>query len=151
MPHFAQHVPHHQQSADLCPQCRQPCAVLVNGLHCERCTAGSRLCKREGCSNPRFYDPLLGEFKYCSPQCRNEGYLPRYTRKLKDSLEQSKGRGTVEGSSRSTSSRTLRRSRSHGSIASLSLSASVHPHALQTQYMHSPQTHRKLAHHVHFN
>ena len=136
----AQHIYHHEQAADLCPQCRQPCAVLVSGLHCERCTAGSRPCERKGCSNPRFYDPVLGEFKYCSPQCRNKHYLPWYTRKLKESLEQSKGRCAVEGSSRSTSSPTLRRSSSHGSIASLSFS---HPHAPQTQYMYSPQTHRR--------
>ena len=41
-------------------QCRHPCTVLADGLQCERCTAGSRVCKREGCSSPRFFDPELG-------------------------------------------------------------------------------------------
>ena len=56
-------------------QCRHPCTVLADGLQCERCIAGSQACKREGCSSPKFFDPELGEFKYCSPQCRNENYL----------------------------------------------------------------------------
>ena len=85
-------------------QCRYPCTVLADGLQCERCTAGSWVCKREGCSSPKFFDPELGEF--CSPQCRNEHYLPQHACKLKDSLEQSKGRCTMDASSGSASSPT---------------------------------------------
>ena len=138
-----QHGHHFRQSTDICPQCRQPCAVLLNGLRCERCTAGSRVCRREGCSSPRFFDPELGEFKYCSPQCRNEHYLPRHTLKLKNSLEQSKGRCTVDASSESTSSPTLQRSNSHSNIVTLALPTSIPSCTPQSHYMHFPQTHRR--------
>ena len=138
-----QHGHHIRQLTDICPQCRQPCAVLLNGARCERCTAGSRVCKREGCSSPRFFDPELGEFKYCSPQCRNEDYLPRHARKLKNSLEQSKGKCTVDTSSESTSSPTLGRSNSHGNIATLAPPTSMHPYIYQSHCIYSPQTHRR--------
>ena len=138
-----QHGRHIQQSTDICSRCRQPCAVLLNGLRCERCTEGSQACRREGCSSPRFFDPDLGEFKYCSPQCRNEDYLTRHAQKLKESLEQSKGRCTVDAFSGSTSSPTLRRSNSHSNIVTLALSTSIPSHTPPSHYMYSQQTHRQ--------
>ena len=138
-----QHGHHVRQLTDICPQCRQPCTVLLNGSRCERCTAGSRVCKREGCSSPRFFDPELGKFKYCSPQCRNEDYLPRHARELKDSLEQSKGKCTVDTSSGSASSPTLGRSNSHGNIATLTPPTSLHPYIYQSHCIYSSQTHRR--------
>ena len=88
-------------------------------------SGGTRTYKREGCPSPRYYDPELGVFKYCSPQCRNEHYLPRYDRKVKDSLGQSKERDLVDDPLESSSSSTLRRSSSLSSILSFTLPASA--------------------------
>ena len=132
---------HHAQTATICQQCRKPCASLVNGSRCERC---AQPCRRKGCPSPRYYDPELGVFKYCSPQCRNEHYLPWYDRKVKVSLGQSKESDLFDDPLESSSSSTLRQSSSLNSIASLTLDTSTHSYSPQTPYMYSPQPRRRL-------
>lgn len=44
----------------------------------------------EGCSQPAFYDPVLGYFDYCSPPCRDNHLLESNRKKLKEDIEQQK-------------------------------------------------------------
>lgn len=39
-------------------------------------------CKASDCNETVFSDPILGEFNYCSPQCRDQHALPEYNQKL---------------------------------------------------------------------
>ena len=45
--------------------------------------ASPHTCEAVGCYKPVHYDPTLGYFSYCSPQCRDEHLLPDYNKKLK--------------------------------------------------------------------
>ena len=45
------------------------------------------ICQATGCRNPVYCDPLLGQFIYCSPKCRDEHLLPSYNKKLKEDID----------------------------------------------------------------
>ncbi len=44
-------------------------------------------CSAPDCSKPCYYDPSVGEFKYCSPACRDKHLLPKEKKSLQDDLK----------------------------------------------------------------
>lgn len=46
------------------------------------------LCGATGCTNPVHWEPDVGNFDYCSPECRNKHLLPIYKDQLLSDLKE---------------------------------------------------------------
>lgn len=52
------------------------------------------MCK--GCKkNAVYYDQVLGPFKYCSPECRDQDVLPKYNIKLQEFMDACSGTASL--------------------------------------------------------